>query len=402
LVDADCNNLGYCMTNPTVACATNDDCAVDGFCYGGLCTPAAVPGHCEYASAGFCQGMGSCASTGLICDPDTGTNCCDYDCVPARTCPGGAADCVGKADCDAVPGGADCAFCEGCDPWPNVACSNLGGSGECPSPGAGLPAGTCVANPLYVCNGDADCPEGASGGLCVFPAVGPGGRLCRSHEECVIPATVCGPEHTGACCDGDTGLCAEDQLEANCKGGQLHWSKLTSCANAACVRHTGACCDGTPKAPHCTIGYPEDCVGANQSWIKFASCDPDPCPALTLGSCCLLLSGECFDDYTAAECSAIDAVLQPNFSLDRTCLNIGCAPELGACCDHDTFGGCNDTIFAGCQGGKLEWIKGASCANIDCLHEAIPTVSEWGLVVLTLLLLTGAKVYFGRRQNATA
>lgn len=28
---------------------------------------------------------------------------------------------------------------------------------------------------------------------------------------------------------------------------------------------------------------------------------------------------------------------------------------------------------------------------------AIPTVSEWGLVVMTLLLLTGAKIYFGRR-----
>ena len=32
----------------------------------------------------------------------------------------------------------------------------------------------------------------------------------------------------------------------------------------------------------------------------------------------------------------------------------------------------------------------------------IPTVSEWGLVVLTLLLLIGAKIYFGRRQTPTA
>ncbi|MCH8147615.1 MAG: IPTL-CTERM sorting domain-containing protein [Planctomycetes bacterium] len=29
--------------------------------------------------------------------------------------------------------------------------------------------------------------------------------------------------------------------------------------------------------------------------------------------------------------------------------------------------------------------------------NAIPTVSEWGLIVLTLLLLTGAKVHFGRK-----
>jgi len=32
----------------------------------------------------------------------------------------------------------------------------------------------------------------------------------------------------------------------------------------------------------------------------------------------------------------------------------------------------------------------------------IPTVSEWGLVILTLLLLTGAKVFFGRRRVEAA
>ena len=34
-----------------------------------------------------------------------------------------------------------------------------------------------------------------------------------------------------------------------------------------------------------------------------------------------------------------------------------------------------------------------------CLGGVIPTVSEWGLVVLTLLLLTGAKVYYRRRRE---
>jgi len=32
----------------------------------------------------------------------------------------------------------------------------------------------------------------------------------------------------------------------------------------------------------------------------------------------------------------------------------------------------------------------------------IPTVSEWGLVILTLLLLAGAKIYFGLRRTVTA
>lgn len=34
--------------------------------------------------------------------------------------------------------------------------------------------------------------------------------------------------------------------------------------------------------------------------------------------------------------------------------------------------------------------------------EAIPAVSEWGLVVMTLLLLTGIKIKFGRRPSALA
>ena len=46
------------------------------------------------------------------------------------------------------------------------------------------------------------------------------------------------------------------------------------------------------------------------------------------------------------------------------------------------------------------------CAGVDdaifCpgCKTAIPTVSQWGLVVLTLLLLTVGKVYFGGRRRA--
>ena len=36
------------------------------------------------------------------------------------------------------------------------------------------------------------------------------------------------------------------------------------------------------------------------------------------------------------------------------------------------------------------------------LQRRIPAVSEWGLVVMTLLLLTGIKIKFGRRRSAEA
>lgn len=46
---------------------------------------------------------------------------------------------------------------------------------------------------------------------------------------------------------------------------------------------------------------------------------------------------------------------------------------------------------------------GVDCINLcytDC--TTVPTVSAWGLLMLTLVLLSGAKVYFGRRRAATA
>jgi hypothetical protein len=400
---------GYCYNLMARGCAVDADCDTAGFCYGGLCTPAAIPGHCEYSSKGFCEDMGQCAAPAPTCIPDplagSGAGCCDPVCP--TPCAGGEACLVQKQPCNIVPSGADCRFCEGCTAWPSVGCSTLGGSAECPSPAAGFAAGTCVANTLYVCNQDADCPAGISGGICVTPGTSPGGILCTSDAECVIPATVCGPEHTGACCDGEDGSCVNDVLEADCKGGQLAWTKLGNCStlNPPCVEHTGACCDNNPKAEHCRVTLKGDCVGSKQTWVKYATCleVPSVCPALTWGACCSLLKGDCYDYATEADCLANDPFLQPRFSLDQTCANIVCDPAMGACCDHDTFGGCTDTIYWDCQGGKLEWQKGESCATKkDCFHEGIPTVSEWGLVVLTLLLLVGAKVYFGRRQSAAA
>jgi hypothetical protein len=311
----DCgSSIQGCANFPYIGakCVADSDCDIQGFCYPGTCTPSPLFGHCVYPSAGFCQGMGSCAG-GPPCNPDTGAGCCDNGCTPPILCPSGIpADCSGSADCDAVPGGADCAFCEGCDAFPTVLCASLA---DCPPPLPGLPGGTaCVPNPLFGCHVDSDCGVGLP---CIIAARNAGGNLCNTDADCGTPAlqaTVC-EEHTGACCETVKGTCENDILEENCKGAQAIWTKL-------------------------------------------AICD-----------------------------------------------EVDCDPTLGACCDHDTFSGCTDTTFNQCptQGTKNEWTKGRSCAQItDCDHKPIPTVSEWGIVILTLLLLTGAKVYFGRRQAATA
>ena len=52
---------------------------------------------------------------------------------------------------------------------------------------------------------------------------------------------------------------------------------------------------------------------------------------------------------------------------------------------------CDGTDDAACPGQCLP--------NCSCPPEgAIPTVSAWGSVIMTLLLLVAGKVYFGRRR----
>ena len=75
---------------------------------------------------------------------------------------------------------------------------------------------------------------------------------------------------------------------------------------------------------------------------------------------------------------------------------------LGACCNDATAVCTNDVTQSDCEGnGRRYGGNGTACVTIDppCGGmPTIPTVSEWGLVILTLLLLTGGKIYFGHRR----
>jgi hypothetical protein len=51
-------------------------------------------------------------------------------------------------------------------------------------------------------------------------------------------------------------------------------------------------------------------------------------------------------------------------------------------------------------GGCVTYFDDGTFDTSSCADQAVPTVSEWGLVVLTLVLLVGGKVYFGHRRKA--
>ncbi|MBI1825682.1 MAG: hypothetical protein HY287_08815 [Planctomycetes bacterium] len=137
------------------------------------------------------------------------------------------------------------------------------------------------------------------------------------------------------------------------------------------VRVTGACCETNGAAQGCRDGVAQsECDDADETWTENATCIEVPC------SCIPNCAGrECGDD--------------------------GCGGSCGICNDG-LF--CNGVETCGPQGGCILGappcqlnIEHCDEATQQCEPNPIPTVSEWGLMVLLLVLLTGAKLAFRRR-----
>mgnify|MGYP001584142731 CR=1 FL=1 len=124
-------------------------------------------------------------------------------------------------------------------------------------------------------------------------------------------------------------------------------------------------------------------------------------PHLTAGANTITIRGQ---NGTGALASCTNCTYQqaPAGILVSGEITVGGGAVTGACCDHDPFGGCTDGVSqTECDCGRCEWTEDALCDDVECPRDSIPTVGAWGLAVLTLLLLTGAKVAFARRTPAT-
>jgi hypothetical protein len=89
------------------------------------------------------------------------------------------------------------------------------------------------------------------------------------------------------------------------------------------------------------------------------------------------------------------------WSIATPCAQAACSAIQGACCERSVdFAQCSQTSQAQCNAAVGEWTRETDCGNVTCeaLFATIPTVSEWGLVVLTLLLLIGGKAWHGARR----
>ena len=117
---------------------------------------------------------------------------------------------------------------------------------------------------------------------------------------------------------------------------------------------------------------------------------PDPTP----WACCNTVDFSC-TNIGAGECLSPDTVFTPGVlcnDLDPPC------SEAGACCDIAT-GDCRASFEIDCTGFLQQFTPGASCTAVNCpVPENVPTVSQWGMIVLSLLLLCGLTVKFRRRS----
>ncbi|MFQ5512748.1 MAG: IPTL-CTERM sorting domain-containing protein [Candidatus Krumholzibacteriia bacterium] len=83
--------------------------------------------------------------------------------------------------------------------------------------------------------------------------------------------------------------------------------------------------------------------------------------------------------------------------------SFACQAPTGACCDESAGSCADDVLEVDCQGPSDVWSVGLTCSQVNCGQSPppIPTVSEWGVVVMGLLLSTAATIVLRRRRAMT-
>ncbi len=235
-------------------------------------------------------------------------------------------------------------------------------------------------------------------------------------------------EHEGACCDHSTTSCLGWMTESECMAQpepiQPEFFKDKTCSDpdwdTLCWEHEGACCDHSTAT---CLGWMTEsaCMAMPEpmqpEWFKDKTCSDPDWDTLCWeheGACCDHTTATCLGWMTESACMSMPPPIQPEFFKGITCADPGfnCWEHEGACCDHATGNCLGWMTESACMSMpppiKPEFFKDTTCAHPDwetlCAvqQDGIPAVSEWGLIVMTLLLLTAGTVVLGRRRPAAA
>ncbi len=201
--------------------------------------------------------------------------------------------------------------------------------------------------------GDCDVAESCTGASADCPADG----FLAAGTSCRAAAGECDAEEL---CDGQGAACGTDL-------------KLTTeCRPAAGDCDEADFCDGQSDTCGADNKLDTECRASTGSCDPSETCDGgDNCPA----------------DVVIVDCTDGDGCCAPGCNANN---DSDCTPECG-----------NGVQEEGeeCDDGNDD--ESDACTANCTSQQPVPTVSEWGLVILALLLLAAAKVYFGRR-TATA
>lgn len=239
----------------------------------------------------------------------------------------------------------------------------------------------------------------------------------------------------------------EDCLNAPTDGGDYHLRTDSPCADAPSCGQIGAlgvyclsaCCDISTGV--CTDVLSEaECTGLYEVFTPYTACeDLDPNCAILRGACCNDSTGACQTDVNIADCLGNDrdgstggrvAPWSDNggptrFIPDGACGAFYPPYGQGACCywggnpPGGTVADCSYEDEATCE-ARPDFISftyvGVCPGDIDladpnqeppafeiwCPYKPVPTLSEWGLIIMALLMLTAGTVVFGRRRRPAA
>ncbi len=202
------------------------------------------------------------------------------------------------------------------------------------------------------------------------------------HPEELVPPEPVKWTHSSA---GGPAVPAGHPVDSNCDGVD-DGDTLGSSNFVSGVGLARCTCNPSDSTQECITLTPEEALflshGVLPGGTDVVGCclPPGFCKELTMQEC-LTQGGSDVVMVSPGKCGTVGACCFP----DGTCREM--APGCCECMGGDPLGPQTRCL------GDLN-----SDGTDDACQEFIPTVSEWGLVVLTLFLLAGAKIYFGRRS----
>lgn len=387
-----CGPKRFCINAPIHSrCADTDICTTDTCSTLLGCVNA--PRNCSDNNACTnerCDPVLGCVSTPDDCDD--GIDCTTDDCDPVSGCANVPDDAVCDDQNDCTMDSCDAA--NGCvnspAPW-GAACGNQ------------MPQGAC--DRADVCDGFGSCgPYYQPSTLECRAAAG----VCGAAEFCTgssadcpsdgfLPVSIECRAAEGVCdvaefCTGDSADCSVDGFEPNTK---LCRAASSECDVAEFCSGADVNCPGDGFAPadrpcsddgdECTLDRCDGggvCAHAENADCGACCAANDACRDRVLPATCTVQGGTssgaasvCLGD---SDGDGVDELCDQCPGVDDSLFGVTVCRDTGAPCESDSDCGPNELCVPACNG-------------------AIPTISQWGMVILTLALLTAGKLYFGRQ-----